>query len=293
MSKAKAVWELTRLEHGLMLGVAVLTGALIAAGELPAAWNFALAFLTALLIEASTFALNDYYDFEIDKANGRTDRPLVRGDLAKRDALLVFAALFPLGIICSFLVNWTCFLIALASAVLAVAYDAGMKRFKPLGNLYIAYTMAVPFVFGAAAVVDGSGLDLNLSTPVLILASVAFLAGAGREAMKDAEDVTGDSKSGVKSYATILGPRRALAVAAEFYCIAVALAFVPFLSSNFGSYYNNIYYILPVLVTDAMLLFTVASILSKPEPDLKFHRRLTLAALLVGLVGFLMGAFVG
>ena len=69
---------------------------LIAARELPAWDMYALAFLTALLIEASTFALNDYFDYDIDVKNNRTDRPLVRGELAKGTALVCFAVLFPM-----------------------------------------------------------------------------------------------------------------------------------------------------------------------------------------------------
>jgi geranylgeranylglycerol-phosphate geranylgeranyltransferase len=294
MSKAKALWELTRLEHGLMLGIAVLVGAIIAAGGFPSDWfKFTFAFLTALLIEVSTFALNDYYDYEIDKANNRTDRPLVRGELTKRDALVVFAVLFPVGILCSVLVNWTCFIIALSSAVLAVAYDAALKRVKLVGNFYIAYTMAIPFVFGAASVLDGSGLALNLSKPVLFVAAIAFLSGVGREAMKDAQDREGDAKAGVRSFATVFGQKAACAVAASFFIAAVALAFVPFIAEGIGGYRNNIYYFLPVMITDAMLAYTSASILMSEKPRFKLHRKLTLVALFVGLVGFLAGAFLG
>jgi len=155
MKKIKAVWELMRLEHGVMIAIAILIGSLIALkGEgLPLFDKFILTFFTALFLEASTFALNDYCDLEIDKKNKRQDRPLVRGDLAPRSALYLFFIFFPLGIICSYFVNLACFLIALITALLAILYDVKMKKIKLLGNFYIAYVMAIPFIFGGAAVV--------------------------------------------------------------------------------------------------------------------------------------------
>ena len=152
MRKLKAIWELTRLEHGVMLFIAVLIGSVIAQKMLystgfPPVDKLILTFLTVLFLEASTFALNDYYDLEIDKKNKRLDRPLVRGDIAPKTALYLFFVLFPLGILSSFFVNFTCFFIALVTAVLAILYDVKMKKIKLLGNFYIAYTMAIHFIF--------------------------------------------------------------------------------------------------------------------------------------------------
>ena len=95
MGKLKAIWELMRLEHGIMIAIAILIGSVIAQKALfnilgfPPFDKFILTFFTALFLEASTFALNDYFDLEIDKKNKRNDRPLVRGDLSQKTALLL------------------------------------------------------------------------------------------------------------------------------------------------------------------------------------------------------------
>ena len=94
MKTLKAIWELMRLEHGVMIAIAILIGAVIAKQEIPSLYRFVLTFTTALFLEASTFALNDYFDIDIDKHNKRIDRPLVRGDLSPRTALLIFFILF-------------------------------------------------------------------------------------------------------------------------------------------------------------------------------------------------------
>jgi len=292
-----------------MLALAIIVGAVIAARELfgPLAldtfflrfistyWvKIILTFFTALSLEASTFALNDYYDVEIDRKNKRTDRPLVRGDLSPKIAVYLFAVFFPLGIICSYFVNLTCFLIALITALFAIFYDAVLKKIKLLGNFFIAYIMAIPFVFGGAAVLQqGNTLDVNLNPAIFIIALIAFLAGAGREIMKDVMDFEGDLQKGVRSFPRYLGTRKSNMIAAVFYLIAIGLSFLPFFFQGYGVYYQNLPYFILVFLTDAMLLSTSLQLIIKKKPDMKFYRNYTLLALFIGLLAFLVGAFMG
>ena len=293
MKTLKAIWELMRLEHGVMIAIAIIIGAVIAKQEIPSAYKFILTFCTALFLEASTFALNDYFDVEIDKYNKRIDRPLVRGDLSPQAALLIFFIIFPLGILSSYFVNFTCFLIALITAVFAVFYDVWMKKIKLLGNFFIAYIMAIPFVFGGAMILETKGFALNLSPAIIIIALIAFLSGVGREIMKDVMDFQGDKKVGVRSFPRYFGVKWSNAIAAVFYVIAVGLSFVPFFLSIYRLYYLNYYYLVIVSITDLMLLLISVQLLFKKNPDLSFHRKFSLIALFFGLIAFLVGAFTG
>lgn len=293
MKKLKAIWELMRLEHGVMIAIAILIGSLIAQKDFPLLDKFIFTFFTALFLEASTFALNDYCDLDIDRQNKRNDRPLVRGDISPKTALYLFVILFPLGIICSYFVNLTCFIIALITALFAILYDAVLKRIKLLGNFFIAYVMAIPFIFGGAAVLKGNTLSLNLSPAIFIIALIAFLAGAGREIMKDVMDFQGDKKKGVKSFPKYIGIRKSNVLSAVFYIIAIALSFLPFFMNIYDFYYMNYYYLAFIIVTDIILLITSLQLIFKKQPNLKFHRKLTLVALSVGLLAFLIGVFTG
>jgi len=289
VKKAKAIWELMRLEHGIMIAIAILIGSLIALkGEgFPPFDKFILTFFTALFLEASTFALNDYCDLEIDKKNKRNDRPLVRGDLSPKSALYLFYIFFPLGIICSYFVNLACFIIALITGLLAILYDTKMKKIKLLGNFYIAYVMAIPFIFGGAAVAAKDTLFFEIPPAIYIIALVAFLAGSGREIMKDVMDFEGDKEKGVKSFPKYIGPRGSNILAAFFYIIAVALSFVPFFMERFGIYYLNYYYLAFVFITDTMLLSTSIHLIIRKKPYLKLYRKFTLIAIFIGLIAFL------
>ncbi|MBN2599084.1 MAG: UbiA family prenyltransferase [Candidatus Thermoplasmatota archaeon] len=299
MKKLRAIWELMRLEHGVMLFLAILVGSLISQKtlfdnlDLPIMSIF-LTFFTALFLEASTFALNDYYDLEIDRINKRTDRPLVRGDLSPKTALNIFYLLFPLGLICAYFVNMTCFLIALITALISVLYDVKMKKIKLIGNFYIAYIMAIPFVFGGATVLGNNAFSLGSINPVIyVIALIAFLAGAGREIMKDVMDFEGDRRQGVKSFPWYIGMRASNGVASLFYLCAIGLSFLPYFSADFGVYYQNISYFILVFITDTMLLSTCLQLLLKRQPSMKFLRKYTLVAIFFGLLAFLVGAFIG
>ena len=296
LKKFKALWELMRLEHGIMIFIAIFIGAFIALGgkRIPPIDKVILTFFTALFLEVSTFALNDYYDLEIDRKNKRYDRPLVRGDLAPKTAVSVFLILFPLGIICSFFVNLTCFIIALITALLAILYDAKMKKLKLLGNFYIAYTMAIPFIFGGATVIEGYSLKFVIHPAIYILALIAFLAGSGREIMKDVMDYTGDRRRGVKSFPRYIGIRWSNISAALFTIFAIILSFIPFFVNKYDMYYLNYYYLLLVLITDTMLLGVSFNLIFKKkieEIQMKRYRRLTLIAIFIGLLAFLFGTF--
>jgi len=294
MGKIKAIWELMRLEHGVMIFLAILIGSLIALnGELALPWDkVILTFFTALFLEASTFALNDYFDLDIDKKNKRTDRPLVRGDLLPKTALYLFFIFFPLGIICSYFVNLACFIIALITALFAVLYDTHMKKIKLVGNFYIAYVMAIPFVFGGAAVIEGNTLFFEIHPAIYIVALIAFLAGSGREIMKDVQDFEGDKEKGVKSFPKYIGKRKSNILAALFYIVAIALSFLPFMMAEYGNYHLNYYYLLPIMLTDTMLLSTAFQLIFKKKPHLKVYRKFSLVAIFIGLVAFLVGALI-
>jgi len=293
MKKLKAIWELMRLEHGVMIAIAIVVGALIASKSFPELKIFIITFFMALFLEASTFTLNDYYDLEIDKKNKRNDRPLVRGDISPKSALYIFFILFPLGIVFSYFINLTCFIIALITAIFAIIYDLYLKKLKLLGNFFIAYVMAIPFIFGGASVLKSNIIIMDLSPAIIIVALIAFLAGSGREIMKDVMDFKGDIKTGVKSFPKYIGIYKSNILSAFFYTIAVILSFVPFSIRNFTFYYQNYYYLIFILITDFMLLFTISQLIFKKRINMKFHRNFTLLALFVGLIAFLLGAYTG
>jgi geranylgeranylglycerol-phosphate geranylgeranyltransferase len=296
-SKIKTIWELIRAEHGLMYGFGVIIGIVIAGGSSyePAIFGF----LTALFIQAGTFALNDYCDLESDIANRRMDRPLVRGEIRKEEALLIAILATALGIIFAvflsvILENLIFFLLAVTLAALGVLYDIKIKEFFAVSNFYIAFTMAAPFIFGGL-IAEPERIEVVLL--ILILSSIAFLAGFGREVMKDMADVKGDEIRDVRSIARVYGMEKAKSVAVFSYSLAVILSAVPFFLHN-TSYNFNVAYLLPVMAADALFVHTCFGLKLKPfrkrfDPktiSFDYMRKETLIALAIGLFAFICGA---
>jgi geranylgeranylglycerol-phosphate geranylgeranyltransferase len=201
---------------------------------------------------------------------------------------LLFFIFFPLGILCSFFVNYTCFIIALITAIFAIIYDVKLKKIKLLGNFYIAYVMAIPFIFGGAAVLDKNVLIFEIDPAIYIIALIAFFAGSGREIMKDVMDFEGDVKKGVKSFPKYIGNRKSNILAGFFFLIAVILSFLPFILKQYQIYYLNYSYLLLVFITDIMLLSTSFQLIFKKKPNLKIYRSFTLFAIFIGLIAFLV-----
>jgi len=286
VKKLKAIWELMRLEHGFMLVVAIFIGSVIAAKGFPPWDKLFFAFLTALFLEAATFALNDYFDLEVDKKNKRMDRPLVRGDLMPMTAVLIYFIFLPAGILTSIMVNTTCFLIAIINAVIATLYDVKLKEIKIIGNFYIAFIMAIPFIFG------GTTISTKLPPIIFFISFIAFLTGVGREIMKDVMDFAGDAERKTKSFPLYVGKKRANVIASGFYITAIAMSFIPFIFNVDKAYYHDFIYLSFVLITDILLIYTSVIIIQKTDTkNLDKCRKISLLAIFIGLIAFLAGAF--
>jgi geranylgeranylglycerol-phosphate geranylgeranyltransferase len=273
----KAYWELLRLEHGIMYGIGVLIGIFLGGGA--SLEIIVLSFLTALFLEASAFAMNDYLDYEVDVANKRLDRPLVRGDISRKTALILSAIFFPLGLITAFLISVEALIFVLVVTALAFLYNAKLKELGLIGNAYVAFTMAAPFIFG--------GIIAEFSYSVLLLSLIAFLTGLGREIMKGIEDVEGDALRNVRSIARVYGIDTASKTSSLFFLLAVFLSFIP---PVLVPEYYDLKYAIPVAITDIMLI-SVAVRLPRNKNQISKYRKETLIAALFGLIGFLAGAF--
>ena len=273
--KVKAFYDLTRLDHGIMFGIAVIIGAIL--GGATSLQKCILGFLTALFMEVGTFSLNDYFDYEVDLKNKRMDRPLVRGDLKKGDALIIAGIAIPIGVATALFINKICFFIALINALLAILYDAKLKEIKVIGNFYIAFTMAIPFIFGSAIG--------QIKTIVYFFSFLAFFAGAGREILKDVMDFEGDKIRKTKSFPFYLGIKKANLLASFFILIAMVASVIPFFFNIDERYHNNPVFLIPLLVSLSIFSYSIF-LLFKYKNELA--RKTTLVAMLFGLIAFLM-----
>ncbi len=279
MKLLKAIWSLTRLEHGLIYGLGVVAGVFITLEYLDIRLSV-FGFLTALFLQASAFALNDYFDYEVDVANRRFDRPIVRGDISRRDALIISIILAIPGFLFAYAVSLLALILAVAITFLGYAYDIKLKEYGIAGNVYIAFSMAAPFIFGS--VVAGT-----LNTQIAILSAIAFLSGLAREIMKGIEDVEGDAIRNVRTVARVYGVRTAEKASAYIYMVSIVLSFLVVAIPE----YMDVKYLIPVLICDYILAKTARSLFYGAErSEIGKMRKRTMIALLFGLIAFILGS---
>lgn len=159
-------------------------------------WRIFMAAIAASLITAGGNAINDFFDIDIDRIN-RPNRPLVSGKLVPRQVKVFYWIVTMGGLIVSISINFLTFLIAVAATFSVFVYSYKLKRTIFLGNFTVALMTGLTFIYGGAAV------D-NLKS-VYPAALFAFLTNLIREIIKDAEDVKGDSKIGIRTIATRFG----------------------------------------------------------------------------------------
>ncbi len=266
-----------------MYGFGVIIGIYVSDPHFKDLFKVIFGYLTAVFLQASAFALNDYSDYEVDVANKRFDRPLVRGELSLKTALWAGILMMPLGFASAALVSPLAFAFAVAITLVGYIYNLKLKELGFAGNLYIAFTMAAPFLFGSIVASD------TVTDAAGLLSTMAFLSGLGREVMKGIEDVEGDALRGVKSVARIKGVKFASLLSALLYLLAVSISpLPPLLLRNFMDWK----YIIPVTITDLILIYVAAMLVKMHEKSaIKKYRKQTLIAMSFGLMGFLLGAF--
>jgi geranylgeranylglycerol-phosphate geranylgeranyltransferase len=278
---ARALVDLSRPANCAMIGFAVIVGAFVSKPPSVSAVQLALGFFTGVFICAYSMAVNDIYDLEVDRVN-RPDRPIPSGRVTAKEASRFSSAALVIGLACSVLsLIPLAVAIAAAYAFISWLYNRWAKRTGLPGNLIVASSLAIPFVYGGA--VSGGSIGGSL---LLMMALTAFFSGVGREVVKSMADVEGDSKRDVSSIARTRGLGFASAVGAVFFLLAVLTSWIPLLTGLANQVYTY-----GVAVPDVIFVYLAVAIVARHEPASAYNvKRVALAGMTVGLLVFIGGA---
>ncbi|GBC71552.1 Protoheme IX farnesyltransferase [Candidatus Calditenuaceae archaeon HR02] len=275
--RAKGFVEITRPPNGLMMALAVYVGYFVQSGRIPSPLEGAFAAVTAYTLTASSMVVNDIIDREIDAVNNPR-RPIPSG-LVKASEAAPFSILLGLtGLGSSAVLGSSALVVAAIFYALALSYNAYLKKRGLIGNAAVSATISAPYIYGAVLAEGMVGL------PVAIIASMSFLAGMGREVVKGISDVEGDRRRGVQTYAITHGEKAAARLGAFFVFAAVALSPLPVAIGTM-----SLLYIPPVAIADVGFTYSNIKLLRDPAIS-KRTKTEYLAWMLMGLVGFLLGA---
>lgn len=278
----KGLISIIRPINCAMIGFAVIVGAFVSKPPAVGALSLALGFVTGFAICAYSMVINDYYDIEVDRVN-QPERPLPSGDVSPRAAVLMSAALLIVGLLAAAAaLSTVAVAIAAVYALLSWLYNYRAKKYGLAGNLIVASSLAIPFIYGG--VVSGGSVFSSL---LLFMAFTSFLSGVGREVVKAMADTAGDAKRGIRSYAIVHGIKQAAAVGAIFFLGAVVTSLLPLALLSVSLFYK-----VGVLVPDLIFIYLAYAIIKNPtgEGALTVKKR-ALFGMLTGLIVFIGGAF--
>ena len=245
MSKAKALLQIIRPINCLMMGFAVIVGASLATKEAFSSQvflNLFLGFVAAFTLAGSSMVINDYYDRKVDAIN-EPNRPIPKGTISPKQALIYASFLTAVGFIAAFFTNTSCLIIAVLSWILSTAYVTRGKQTGLFGNFLVSTCVAVPLIYGSFAI--GKGFEMAL----VLFAIMAFLSNTGREVTKGMVDVEGDKSQNIRTMAVAYGEKTAAVVASIFFILAVILSPLPLLLNLV-----SIWFVPFVAVTDIGLI---------------------------------------
>ena len=270
--------QIIRPLNCLMMGFAVIVGA-----SLVSTLNFKLdlifGFVTSFTLTAASMVINDYYDREIDAIN-EPNRPIPRGDVSPKQALIFAFVLSIIGFVTAFKTNLPSFVLAIAALVISIAYISVVKGTGLPGNFLVSVTVIIPFVYGGLAVG-------KLETSTLLFVTIVFFSNTGREITKGIVDVEGDRSHNIKTVAVTYGERTAAVVAAIFSLFSVSLSPLPWLWGLVSDLFLPL-----IIITDLGLIVSAILLLSDySRKNARKIKNLSLAWFITGLLAFMLGTF--
>lgn len=265
--------------------------------------RFGLLVLATVLLAASGYVINNYFDVSIDRIN-KPENVVVGREVPRRTALLLHVIFTITGVFIGLFLayitrkeNYALMFIVIPG--LLWYYSTTLKKQMLIGNLTIALlTALVPFVvvsleFATLARVHGSSIlhSEACSTAwfwTTVFAFFAFISTIMRELIKDMEDVEGDREAGCHTLPVEMGIdySRTIVVILSIASIAalwLILLFVPQLRT---SYITWAYFFLFLTVPYIILAFRTAR--AKTKKDFAFISALSKIIMLMGILFILV-----
>jgi 4-hydroxybenzoate polyprenyltransferase len=156
-----------------------------------------LIFFSCLLISASGYIINDYFDVKIDKVN-KPNEVYVGSKISRRKALLLHQILNFTGVVLGFFAGYKVLFINILAISLLWFYASIFKKKPLLGNLIVAFLLSL-------VLLEMAWVFEPLNLKLWLYAFLIFSVNLVREIVKDMEDLPGDKQHGAKTLPVVLG----------------------------------------------------------------------------------------
>ncbi|MFH1544982.1 MAG: UbiA family prenyltransferase [archaeon] len=230
------------------------------------------AMLAVFFVCAGGQTINDYFDFAIDR-KAKKERALVKGNISRMNALYYSFILFLTGIIISYFIHFTAFIVAIIFSLLLIFYSGFLGKYKFIGNWIVAFSVAFTIIYGAL-------IEMWFCLPLVLFFS-ALLSNAGREITKDMEDL--ETEKGVK---ITLPQKISFPVLNHFILIlylgAIIIGFIPL----YWNRLNNVFYLFFMVLAVISLMYSVKLLQGRNFRKSQAYSKIGMG---LGLIAFLLG----
>lgn len=221
-NKVQSFLKLIRIDYSIYSAGGVLFSGLLA-GDLEGIQSeYMIAFFIVFFTAVSSYALNDYYDIEVDKKNNRLDRPLVLGGLTRKTALRTGIISLSLTILLTLFLNIPAKILIYSSLPLFILYSMGLKKFLVFKNILVAYGYFVTIILGSIV------SDAYIEPLIIYIAIMGFIVGFALEIILDIGDVIGDKSEYIETFATRWGTKLATQLVIILYVVIMILDPLPY-----------------------------------------------------------------
>ena len=249
--------------------------------------EYLLALLIVLISASGAFAINDYYDFEVDKTNNRSDRPLVSGVISRKTALITAILSFFIVIFLSFFLNLIAMILVFISLPIFYVYSMGLKKKLYVKNSLIAYSYLSTIFLGSLII------DSYLEPLIIYYAVMGFIVGIGNEIMFDIADVKGDNEQGISTISTRFGTKRAAQISTFFYIVIIILDPLPFFLNIDPRLYLDYMFLMLILIPVIFYIILSRSLLKKQSRfNILKLRGLVFFIMQFGSISYLLGVLI-
>jgi geranylgeranylglycerol-phosphate geranylgeranyltransferase len=193
MTKIISLIKIIRPANAVMAAGAAMLGYWISGVSLQLLSLFLLITATITAIGFGN-VINDILDIKTDRIS-HPDRPLPKGELSVRAAIIYAILLCCISLFCAWLVSTDHLIATIVPITLLIIYSFFLKGTPLSGNVLVAILVAYPLLYGGIGGIDFKHL--------IIPAFLAFLLNIAREIIKDIHDKDGDSAAGIVTSASL------------------------------------------------------------------------------------------
>jgi homogentisate phytyltransferase/homogentisate geranylgeranyltransferase len=204
--------------------------------ELPQIERFIVILVAFLLATSAIFILNQYFDYENDRANNlKKDLPIASGEVSPRTGVTLFFVFTSVSLASAFLTDISVFLLLLAFMLLGIGYSMPPLCFKSRAGLDVVVCGVgagiLPFLIG---VQTAPLLTLEFEFPwivrryqdVLFVALPIFLIQCAGEIYQVVGDYEADALAKINTFAVKYGIKTALRFATVSLLVTISLPII-------------------------------------------------------------------